>query len=915
MRLSTAYLSLPVVLSVVNEVATVLAAYTLLSLLARSGRHWTASHFCPFQFLPAGAPPTPPTEATSTATFSMQQEKQQPAPPPAQRPNAQSRVVPSPVLPSTSTPVAPSSLLSPLPLHSRPHGVSDSSVPPSVPRSVSATTEAPSSASPTTASYSPLFTSASSVGSSNSPGASAAAVSSASSLGSSPASVFVSASSVSQSDRVVHASTSHHSHPSSASHPPPAVRRPASSILPPAASAVSFARPLASTSAAAAVAASAPSFQANLHISGLQVLDVVVCRPRGFVIKRGLLQTYSPSPQSSDASSSPTRGGTPSSAAMEESNTPGSGPLSARSPTSSALPSPPATFTTPASLLTQSPPALPSLSSSSASSTSSSASSTSSGTSPSTHFAVRPVLVKTFSSKNPSDEAVTRLRFEYLAFQKLSNDVNRPLALVSHEEEGLCILYDDCGGSIIDRLQYDSGVRAADSAVVKLYEETNSGTAITGEGESAQSQPQSSPLLSPTGSPKPSVVHSISPAASSSLSSISLSPAHSQPSNPSTRVLRPLTAILRLARALSSYLLRLHEQSVIYKAVRPNTILYNPDDDRCVLLEYHASSLLSRERAVIDDLSEHSDTSMLLYISPEQSGRMNRALDSRTDIYSLGIVMYQLLVGQPPFISTDPMEVIHFHLAKACPDPLVVLQHRGGAIAELEAREKEALGWLSAIILKCVSKQAEDRYQSAAGLLSDLDYCYRLMLSHSEPPSILSPLSISRSLPSSPSHAKAEPRPLSEDTLTVSSTSSAAHTSTSPGLSPTSSPLSSQPFSVGRMDVLSQFRISQKLYGREQQVRVLLDAFARISGDDIGSVYGEWSDNHGSANDNGPSRSPTPPVERAHTAAIVTSLHMPHPQSHTPASNSSTPSPRPPPRPELVLIAGYSGIGRSTLHS
>jgi len=515
--------------------------------------------------------------------------------------------------------------------------------------------------------------------------------------------------------------------------------------------------------------------------------------------------------------------------------------------------------------------------------------------------------VKTFSSKNPTDEAITRLRFEYLAFQKLSVDVNRPLALVSHEEEGLCILYDDCGGATIDRLQYDSGVRAADSSVVELHQETKGVAQTVAEGESVE-QPQlkSAPLISPTGSPKPTVAHSTSPAASSSSSAPSFSPSSSQPANPSTRILRPLTAILRLARALSSFLLRLHEQGVIYKAIRPSTILYNPDGDRCVLLEYHASSLLSRERAVIDDLSEHSDTSLLLYISPEQSGRMNRALDSRTDIYSLGIVMYQLLVGQPPFVSSDPMEVIHFHLAKACPDPLAVLQQRGGAIADLDSREKEALGWLSAIILKCAAKQAEDRYQSAAGLLSDVDYCYRLMLSHSQPPPILSPLSITRSLPTSPSNAKAEP-PSTDDTLSISSASStAALSSTSLNASPSASPLSSQPFSVGRMDVLSQFRISQKLYGREQQVRVLLDAFARISGDDVESVFGEWSDSHDRSDDSGASRSHTPPAERAHTAAVFNSLHT----SLTPASNASTPSPRPAPRPELVLIAGYSGIGQ-----
>ena len=853
-------------------------------------------------------------------------------------PPSQSDGGPPPVQ-STSSSVSVS-LYSPPSVVSRPHGASDSAVSLPVARSVSATAESLSFSSLSSPAYSPLSAGASSmVGASHTPSASfsAASVSSSSS-----------ASALYQSDRSWQ--SSYHPPPINqpTAHLPPAVRRPASTSAVPSSTAT-LSRPgtgsisTAATAAAAAVAAGAATasqpLQPNLHISGLQVLDVVVCRPRGFIIKRGLLQTYIPSALSSDASASPTRGGTPLSGTADDVSSPASGQLSAnsaRSPGSPALPSPPATFTTPASLSASSLPS--STAASTASSTASSTATFSSAASSTTHFAVRPVLVKTFSTKNPTDEAITRLRFEYLAFQKLSTDVNRPLALVSHEEEGLCILYDDCGGLTIDRLQYDSGVRAGVENAVAIVEAQQAvggvaATAAVASGsensESAELQLKSSPMLSPTGSPKPAIPQSLSPAGSSSASStVLLSPSQSQPSNPSTRLLRPLTAILRLARALSCYLLRLHDQGVIYKAVRPSTILYNSDTDRCILLEYHASSLLSRERAVIDDLTEHSaDTSVLLYISPEQSGRMNRALDSRTDIYSLGVVMYQLLVGQPPFVSSDPMEVIHFHLAKACPDPLAVLQQRGGAINELEVREKEALGWLSAIILKCVSKQAEDRYQSAAGLLSDLDYCYRLMLNQNEPTPILSPLSVTRSLPSSPTNSadkQVQQPPQNDDTLSVtsvtaSSSSSSSYSSSSSSssaasaqpsstlsLSPSTSSLSTQPFAVGRMDVLSQFRISQKLYGREDQVRVLLDAFARISGDDVESVYGEWNNSHDSTDENGSSRAHTPPGDRSHTTAIINSLHIPR---QPPSSHSSTPSPRPPPRPELVLIAGYSGIG------
>ena len=588
-----------------------------------------------------------------------------------------------------------------------------------------------------------------------------------------------------------------------------------------------------------------------LHITALRVLDVVVARSRGVTVKRGLLQARTPSPPSSLA------GGTPGATATPHTNTPGrSGMSGADSPNAAVagngvMISPPSltavrsqtqptvvTSTSAADTSAHSPIGTPSLAMQASASNPSSAASSSSAASTSFTHTINPVLVKSFSTPNPTDEQVTRMRFEYMAFQRLPVELGRPLALVSHEEEGLCLLYEDVRGETIDNVLYENGRKATDQPVADTatIEHSRSGSIYAADTATATQSP-----------------HSPTPPA-----------ALSRP-----KTLRPLSCILRIARALSSFLLRLHDQHVIYKSIRPSTILFNDDTDRCLLLEYQSSSLLSRERAIIEEWTEDGDPGLLAYISPEQTGRMNRVLDSRTDIYSLGIVLYELLVGQPPFVSSDPLEIIHFHLAKACPDPVAVLEARRRAAGDddkLNDRERKALGWLGAIILKCVAKQAEDRYQSAAGLLSDLDFCYKLLMSADAEaavlsvPATISPLVMSRSL-------TPDARPSSSLSTNSVISPLGYGNGVSPTSSPTMSPVTTNQFHVGRTDVLSRFRISQRLYGREEQVKILLDAFDRVSG-----------------------------------------------ETTVPAT-PTTPSDQPPRpiRPELVLIAGYSGIGKTSV--
>ena len=99
----------------------------------------------------------------------------------------------------------------------------------------------------------------------------------------------------------------------------------------------------------------------------------------------------------------------------------------------------------------------------------------------------------------------------------------------------------------------------------------------------------------------------------------------------------------------------------------------------------------------------------LTYVSPEQTGRMNCPVDIRTDIYSLGVVFYEFLTGNPPFVSTDPLELVYFHLARTAVSPSVIRP----AVPPV----------LSEIVMKLIAKAPEERYQTASGLKSDLQEC------------------------------------------------------------------------------------------------------------------------------------------------------------------------------------------------
>ncbi len=171
----------------------------------------------------------------------------------------------------------------------------------------------------------------------------------------------------------------------------------------------------------------------------------------------------------------------------------------------------------------------------------------------------------------------------------------------------------------------------------------------------------------------------------------------------------PLTleAFFSVAISTVKILEYLYQNRVIHKDIKPQNIVINPETHLVKLIDFSIASLLPRETQEIQSPNVLEGT--LAYMSPEQTGRMNRGIDYRTDFYSLGVTFYELLARQLPFQSTDAMELVHCHIA-VNPTPPMATNH---AIPQM----------VNDIIIKLMAKTAEDRYQSALGLKHDLESC------------------------------------------------------------------------------------------------------------------------------------------------------------------------------------------------
>ncbi|MBV8108872.1 MAG: serine/threonine-protein kinase PknK, partial [Hyphomicrobiales bacterium] len=161
---------------------------------------------------------------------------------------------------------------------------------------------------------------------------------------------------------------------------------------------------------------------------------------------------------------------------------------------------------------------------------------------------------------------------------------------------------------------------------------------------------------------------------------------------------------LRLAIGIAVALGKLHERGLVHKDIKPANILLNRTTGEVKLTGFGIASRRRRERQAPDPPDTIAGT--LAYMAPEQTGRMNRSTDSRSDLYALGVTLYQMLTGALPFAASDPMDLVHCHVARQPAPP-----------AE---RRRGAPGAISAIVMKLLAKTAEERYQTASGLEADL---------------------------------------------------------------------------------------------------------------------------------------------------------------------------------------------------
>jgi predicted ATPase len=213
-----------------------------------------------------------------------------------------------------------------------------------------------------------------------------------------------------------------------------------------------------------------------------------------------------------------------------------------------------------------------------------------------------------------------------------------------------------------------------------------------------------------------------------------------------------LTRGLRIAIGLATALGQVHRRGLIHKDIKPANVLVD-DAGNVWLTGFGIASRLPHERQSPEPPEIIAGT--LAYMAPEQTGRMNRSIDARSDLYSLGVTLYQMLTGALPFSAADPLEWVHCHIARqpippgdwaAVPDPL------------------------SAIIMKLLAKNAEERYQTASGLEADVQRCLTEWESHGH----------------------------------------------------------IDPFPLGAHDSSDRLLIPEKLYGREHEIDVLLAAFDRV---------------------------------------------------------------------------------------
>ncbi|MEL7242215.1 MAG: AAA family ATPase [Cyanobacteria bacterium J06573_2] len=232
------------------------------------------------------------------------------------------------------------------------------------------------------------------------------------------------------------------------------------------------------------------------------------------------------------------------------------------------------------------------------------------------------------------------------------------------------------------------------------------------------------------------------------------------------RNIASLEETLSIAVQISDILGYIHQNRVIHKDIKPANILINPETKEIKLIDFSIASLLPKENQEIKNPNVLEGT--LAYLSPEQTGRMNRGVDFRADFYAFGVTLFELLTGELPFKSDDAVELVHCHIAKQ--PPKIYKLHPNPLLTK--EREREITEVISNIVMKLMAKNAEDRYQSALGLKYDLEFCLKQL----------------------------------QETGKIEN------------------------FQIAKRDICDRFLIPEKLYGRENEVEQLLAAFSRVAG-------------------------------------------------------------------------------------
>jgi PAS domain S-box-containing protein len=246
-----------------------------------------------------------------------------------------------------------------------------------------------------------------------------------------------------------------------------------------------------------------------------------------------------------------------------------------------------------------------------------------------------------------------------------------------------------------------------------------------------------------------------------------------------------LGLFLRLAIGLSRAVGQLHQSGIIHKDIKPGNVLVNSVTGQCWLRGFGFASRFPRERQAAEAPEFIAGT--LAYMAPEQTGRMNRSIDSRSDLYSLGVTFYEMLTGSLPFTASDPMEWVHCHIARQPVSP--------------GERRRDVPAPVSAIIMKLLAKTAEERYQTAAAVESDLHRCLELLEGSSG------------SLRIRHSRSSGASSEMQGSSMATSDPAAAGRA------------LQIEEFPLGEHDAPDRLLIPEKLYGRAREVEILLASF------------------------------------------------------------------------------------------